>query len=435
MFLRCLLGIGVIVAGVAAPGHVAGGSVPPAAPVRADTLTLTLDNARRLALANNPAMAAVVQRWRAEVGTLRQARTFPFNPGFELESPGSFTTGNLGEYEVRIEQAIPLNGEWRLAGDVAEARAASVRWSSLDEARSLLRDVEGAFFGAAAAERRLAVAEDINILNDSLRSALLTLLAEGEVSALDASLASIEAARGRARALAARREASQARLLLARLLGLPLDQDLDLDFSEAGAELDPALTVPSALRTAYQTRPDMRAADQRVAEGEASARLAGRQAVPNPVVAAIADRIEEGQPSRFGIAVAIPLPLFDRRQGDRERAAAEARAFHLEREALRQRLEQEVREAFTIVRIAREEVEILTNEVLIPARENHGLLETAYREGKMDLSTLLLLRNQLLDAQMSYWDAWQRWREAEAGIRFATGASVYYYELPEELVR
>jgi cobalt-zinc-cadmium efflux system outer membrane protein len=210
---------------------------------------------------------------------------------------------------------------------------------------------------------------------------------------------------------------------------------LTLVLDEMQAELDPALTVSSALRTGYQTRPDLRAADERVIQSDASVRLAAREAIPNPVISAIADRAGQGESARFGVSLGIPLPFFDRRQGDRHRAAAEARAADLDREALRQRLEQQVREAFTVVHSAREEVEILTDEVLLPARENHGLLEIAYREGKMDLSTLLLLRNQLLDAQMSYWDAWQRWREAEAEIRFATGTSVYYYELPQELVR
>ena len=434
MFVRYLFGVGVIGAGLFAPAPAAGGTLS-AQPTYADTLTINLDEARKRALAGNPGFAADIARWQAALGGVAQARVFPFNPEIGGESLGSLSSGNLGEYEARISQEIPLAGQWGLSIDVAEAQAAATQWSSLDGARTLLREVEGAFFAAAAADRRLAVAEDINILNDSLRNALVTLLAEGEVSALDASLASIEAARGRARALSARRESSEARLELARLLGLPLDQALDLVVNDAITDFEPTFTLERALSTAYLSRPDLRAAEERVVGAEANMKLASRQALPNPVVSAVANRVEQGQSSRFGIGISLPFPVFDRRQGARSRALAEVSAAEHEREDQRNRLETEVRTAFAAVRIAREEVEILTNQVLLPARENHGLLEIAYREGKMDLSTLLLIRNQLLDAQMSYWDAWQRWREAEADIRSASGAVLDSYELPAGLTR
>jgi outer membrane protein TolC len=57
---------------------------------------------------------------------------------------------------------------------------------------------------------------------------------------------------------------------------------------------------------------------------------------------------------------------------------------------------------------------------LQPARANQDLLETAYRAGKVNLSTLLLLRNQLLDAELGYWDAWLARRTALIALQAAT---------------
>ena len=60
--------------------------------------------------------------------------------------------------------------------------------------------------------------------------------------------------------------------------------------------------------------------------------------------------------------------------------------------------------------------------MLEPARQNQGLLDTAYSEGKLDLPSLLLLRNQLLDAELEYWGAWERRQKASIDLRKATAA-------------
>ena len=60
--------------------------------------------------------------------------------------------------------------------------------------------------------------------------------------------------------------------------------------------------------------------------------------------------------------------------------------------------------------------------MLVPARENQSLLEIAYREGKSDLPTILLLRNQLLEAELDYLDAWLAARTSLANLEAAIGA-------------
>ena len=40
------------------------------------------------------------------------------------------------------------------------------------------------------------------------------------------------------------------------------------------------------------------------------------------------------------------------------------------------------------------------------ANANQELLDAAYREGQLDLPSLVLLRNQLFDAEVGYWEAW-----------------------------
>jgi hypothetical protein len=70
---------------------------------------------------------------------------------------------------------------------------------------------------------------------------------------------------------------------------------------------------------------------------------------------------------------------------------------------------------------AGEEARVYEQDVLLPARANQTLLETAFVSGKIGLPTLLLLRNQLLDAELSYWDAWLAARAASVELQAVTG--------------
>jgi outer membrane protein TolC len=60
--------------------------------------------------------------------------------------------------------------------------------------------------------------------------------------------------------------------------------------------------------------------------------------------------------------------------------------------------------------------------VLQPARENQQLLEKAFRAGKVGLPTLVLLRNQLLDAELGYVDAILAQRRALVALQAATAS-------------
>ena len=67
---------------------------------------------------------------------------------------------------------------------------------------------------------------------------------------------------------------------------------------------------------------------------------------------------------------------------------------------------------------------MLEQTVLVPARENRRLLEVAYRAGKVGLPVLLLIRNQVIDAELEYWEAWLAAREALADLAETTGETV-----------
>lgn len=412
----------ILIAAAAVWGPVVTGPSPLAAqaPHGGDTLVVSLADVREMAVRANPELNAASWRPAAARGDVRTAHTLAFNPeaSFDARSPGS---GFASRYEAELGLELEVAGQQGLRVGATEAgyRAASRTFE--DAGRLLLRDVERAYYRLAAAEERVALADEISELNARLGSAVDAQHTAGKVSLLDANLAGIEAARSRARALEARSARTTAALELGRLLG----DERGGRIRTAGVSGTPSRGAerPSdaALDVALASRPDLLAATQDVDRAQLEARLARREAFPNLRVAALATREDPRTDPRFGVSVGMVLPLFNRNQGLTQRRQAEIAQAEQMRLATELGVRVEVEDALRAYRSAQDEVELLEAEMIGPIRQNQDLLEVAYREGKIDLASLLLLRNQLLDAELRYWDAWERRQVAGVDLAAATG--------------
>lgn len=402
----------------------------PSAPVSDTTVAvpLTLDEARSLALRGNPNYLAVTQRLAVAEADLLTASTYPWNPELEMEGPGSLSRGSRGSFdrfEARLSQEVEWAGQMGLRTRASEFGSASTGGEVRDAARGLIQGVEVAYAELIAARSRWAVAEDIRILNERLRHAVRVQLEEGEVSVLQANLVEIESGRARARVLEEERRVRTAEIELARIVGLPAGTEIEPVDPEGARPPEPdELSETDLLAEAVVRRPDLEAAEAEVARSRTLDRLATREALPNLHIQGIAEREAPGAPLRWGLGLSISLPLFDRNQGLRARRDAELRVSGLRHDGALLRVQADVRDALQGYRTAAEELRIYETSVLRPATRNQGLLEAAYAEGKLDLEALLLLRNQLLDAELGYWAAWARHREAWAALRSATGANL-----------
>jgi cobalt-zinc-cadmium efflux system outer membrane protein len=197
------------------------------------------------------------------------------------------------------------------------------------------------------------------------------------------------------------------------------------------------LDTDSLVALALARRPDVAAQTRAVDQYETLARLARREAIPNPRVGVFVEREElhtlsSGGPGapvldiglgppRVGVGVSVPVPIFNRNQGIAQERVARAEQARLSRQATELAVRTQVIDAVRAYRAASEEARLLEQDVLQPARSNQRLLETAFREGKVGLPTLVLLRNQLLDAELAYWDAWLVERRALVDLQSATG--------------
>ncbi len=387
-----------------------------------DTVILSLVQAQRLALQQNPDFLAERQAQDIARGELRQARIYSFNPEFELEASGNGGLTGQGS-QLGLFQEVEWAGQRGLRIRAGEAGLVRAQQDVRNAARLTWAEVSLAFYGALVARRRLEVAEEVRQLMCQLMRAVRIQVAEGEISTLEANLAAIENGRAEARVLSARRAATTAELDLKRHVGLEPGQPIRLDPEVPAVPSPDSLILDALLRSALARRPDLAAGSAGVEQLQGLARLARREAIPNFRLGALGQRQDAGGETALRMAVGLAVPLWNRNQGVVNQREAEIRRSELRRQAIELRVRTEVTNAYNAYLAASEEEQLFEVNVLRPARANQLLLETAYREGKLDLPALLLLRNQLLEAELGYWEAWLARREALVGLEATTAAS------------
>lgn len=387
----------------------------------ADTLELTLGNVATIAVANDPALRAIRREVAVASGDIRQTRVDGLNPTLEA---AVFQAGKAGtgprEYSVAISGRVSWAGQRGLRVDVATANLDRVGALVSDAVRDATLHARLAFLAAVAAEQRLGLVREIADASGRLQQASVTRIDAGEISVLESNLVSIEHGRSRARVLAAERSALEAYAVLRMAVAVPPDLPIRLQIPVIASSSLTTLSVDSLVALALAHRPDVAAARRAVAQARLQQRLVGREALPELEIRGIAARDAGDESARLGVGISMPLPLLDRNQG--RRAAAEARLGQANDRLAELELlvRNEVATSHQALVSAAAEADSLQELVLLPARENRPLLEAAWREGKFSLPSMLLLRNQLFDAEIDYWQAW----EARGAARIRLEAAV-----------
>lgn len=420
-------------------------------PLPSDTLRLTVVAARALAVRANPQLRAARLDVAVARGELRQAGVI-----LRANPEADVLAGSAGP-ELGVAQEVEIAGQRGARRTVARAELARASASVTNEARQTLGDVDRAFYRLVAADRRATLANEILGLNRRMADFSQRQLAAGQISRLESNLAIVEFGRSRARAMGFRRERAEAMSRLLLLLGLdatsvvvPVVDTLlaaaaTTDSAAAVAAVAATLAilreadaasdttamatdrreVDSVTAVALSRRPDLLAGDATIREAAGQVSLARREAFPSLLMRASSEPPAEGSTDReLRPGLGFTIPAFNLNRGEIQARRAALAQAHLARAGISAAVRSEVARALASYRVAASEKTVLETTVLAPARENRRLLEIAFREGKVGLPVLLLMRNQVMDAELEYWEAWLAEREALADLAEATGELV-----------
>jgi cobalt-zinc-cadmium efflux system outer membrane protein len=363
---------------------------------------LTLQQALDIARTRNPNLLAgqqhvIATRANEITAGLRQNPNFQISgadislPASNPASPYSYTA-NVNRLFERGEKR-----RWRL--DIAHATTEVTQSQYKDIERQTELAVKQAFTQMLAAKSALRIADD------NLQSYRKTVdlskarLDAGDISATDFERIDLQLAEFESDYDNARLDLTQASDQLQLLLGIEKPSDA---FDITGTLDPPTITAPLTQieQQSLQSRPDYLAAQQAVRLADSNIRLADAQGTTDPTIGGEYER--SATYNTAGFQVSIPLRIFDRNQGEKERTRYEAQSSRFAETAARNQVLNDVDQAWASYETAVAMAKRYHGHYLEEATRVRDNLEFSYRHGG---TTLLDYLDALRDYRQTNLDA------------------------------
>lgn len=387
--------------------------------------SITVDEAVEFGLKNNPDLQAFRLEEEVIKGQEIKARLpLRFNPTIESniatkgKSPIEEGSKRFTDYGVKVSQEFEIAGQRGFRIGIAERDLGRVRLEIKNRERILISEVKDAFAKTIASKEKIELTKEVIRIQERLLDSTRTKLQAGEVSGLQVNLAEVEFSKAKRELLVAENEYRESLLTLQGLLGLKPDLTLSLEGTLPGE----VFALPEKgllLESALSNRPDILAALAEVDSTKTAVELAGREAVPNLTVSGLYEKDESR--NIFGIEFSVPIPFFDRKQAERREALARAQQARTRQSGLQRIIPIEIEEAYAHLSSALRELSLFKNEILSKALESLGLLNLAFKEGKIGFFDVRLGQKDTLESQFSYLDVRLRTRLAINALERAIG--------------
>jgi cobalt-zinc-cadmium efflux system outer membrane protein len=369
---------------------------PPSAPSPAPAPPVTLQQAVDRALAANPNLLSAREHVSA-VEANKITAGLRLNPNLTLLGQTmtlpevNNTGGNPFFYSAGVSRLFERGQKRRWRLESASATADSTQSQYRDQQRQLVLAVRQAFTTMLVAKASLAVAQEN--LTDYRKTVDLSRsrLDAGDITQTDFERIDLQQAQFESDFDNAQLQLQQASAQLQLLFGV----DRPAPTLDIVGTLDPPqlpLTMNEAEDKALASRPDFLAARQALTAAEAEARLAIAGGTTDPTVASEYER--SGADNTFGVNVSIPLRIFDRNQGEKERTRYEVASSRLAVTAARNQVISDVDQAWITLDTAQRLAQRYNSHYLDEAAHVRDNLQFSYRNGN---STLLDYLSALRD--------------------------------------
>lgn len=370
---------------------------------------LTLESALQTARDNNPELAAA--RWGIDIaeGERRQAGVLP-NPqlSWEVEDTrkGSQTT------TVGVSQLFELGGKRGARLNVA-GRDAELAALELERQRNVLRaEVIAAFQAAAQAQEGLQLAEQSLRLSERALQVVQGRVRAGSASPVEATRAQVQLSEVRLEQGRAEQALTVAYQQLAAVTGAARVQ-----FSRVDGGLQANNDIPSRtlLLDRLEQTADLRLARLQIDQREAALGLARSQRIPDLTVS-VGSQYSETDRERINVVgLSVPIPLFDRNQGNVLAAARRADQARDQRNGAELRLRSEVVQALAQWSTAASEVQTFDRSILPSAQQALDAATRGFERGKFAFLDVLDAQRTLVAARLQYLQA--QAQSSEARVR------------------
>lgn len=365
-------------------------------PMSGAVVGMTLEQAVQRALDNNAALRAAQSNIGVMQGARVQAAARP-NPELSLLSEGVQQSGNTKT--IQISQSLELGGK-RGARIVAADRDVDIATAELMQRRASLRaDVTAAYFDVLTAQERGSL---VSVGVDLAAAAALATskrVVAGKVSPVEETRAKVALSSAKLELTQALSELQRSKARLAALWGGMAEEIAALNVTQP--EEQPMRPLVE-LRRRTQTAPQMTLAQAQVTREQAVLALESARRVPDLTVVLGSKRDTDPRRTQTVVGLSIPLPLFDRNQGNVMAAQRRVDKARDEQEAQRIKLDVELNDAYQRASLAHQELDNLRGEVLPAARSAYDAATKGFEMGKFSFLEVLDAQRTLFQTRAQY---------------------------------
>ena len=367
---------------------------------------LTLREALALALTRSPELATVSYDIRIGDARILQAKLIP-NPELEytgenVAGTGEYSDGRRAENTLLLGQLIELGGkrcarirEAALGRDLAE-------FDYETKKREVFLKTAQDFVDVLALQRRVAVNEQLVQLANDFVPNVVKRIEAGKASTLEKTRFDVAIGSARIDLERARHDLAAARQRLSSRWG-----SLKPRFASVTGNLDatPAIAAFDVLARRLAANPRLARFGTEAAQRQAALAREKAAAIPDVTLQAGARRINEHDDTTAVIGFSVPLPLWNRNQGNIRAARERIAQSDAEQTATAVRLMTELTEAFEKLQQARDAIGILRANVLPGADDALKATTEGYEAGRFSYLDVVEARRTVGAARIQYLEA------------------------------
>jgi cobalt-zinc-cadmium efflux system outer membrane protein len=266
-----------------------------------------------------------------------------------------------------------------------------------------------AFFDVLAAQELLVLAQDSANLARRATDIASKRVAAGKVSPVEETKARVAEAGVRVALTQTQSDLRNARRRLASLWGNPSPR-----FSEAKGEVDrlPPMPDPELIEQRLRNSPLLQRAELELVRRKSLVTVEQSKTVQDVTVSVGLQRREESLREQMLVGVSVPIPLFNRNQGNLLEALRREDKAREELAATRITLSSEAYQVVERLGARRQEAELLRTEVLPGAKSAYEAATIGFENGKFSFL-------EVLDAQRTFFSAKSQYLNALAALHRA----------------
>ena len=389
---------------------------------QASELSLSVENAAAYAIRHNPALAAARFRIEEARGRLDAAGRRP-NPELEFDLSQNVRTPEHGA-GVAWMQKYPRTARLALEKGVFRAQLTAAEAEVRDAERKLAGEVRTAAVSLLALEKERSLRGQQILNSEELTAFMVKRVQSGEASAVDAAQLELEAKQLGTQVLMLDVEKATLLGTLRPLLGVANRDTL---------AITGVLGEPSDVKgnsATISARGDYRAAQANAEAARQGVELAKANKWEDITVGVSAshDRSEDApdglsRDTMFGVKVNIPLPLWNKNEGQIREATAAAKRTEKEVEAVAAQIRAEAAAARSEMAALAKIVADIDEKLIPAAKQIEEQLRANYAGGLTPLTEVIRARGKRFEMEAQRLDALRDWHLTRAKHQTAIGVA------------